>query len=138
MIFLGRKVLILLLALSFLIMSSCTGAVEKERLEVTGARYEASGSPLCAGEVKNISPQAINNLRVEVEFQTADGNRVRVNTGNVSPAALAPNAISKFSVPYVKGSHDSAVVNCKVLEFKFPESGPVFHIDKSSAQPAPQ
>ena len=86
MTFFGRKALILLLGLSSLAASSCAPDVEKERLEVSGVRYEASGSPLCAGEVKNISSQEIINLQIEVEFQNGDGNRVRVNTGSVSPA----------------------------------------------------
>jgi hypothetical protein len=130
----GRKALILLLGLSSLAASSCTPEVEKERLEVSGVRYEASGSPLCAGEVKNISSQEINNLQVEVEFQNGDSNRVRVNTGNITPAALAPNMSGNFSVPYVKGSNDPAVVTCKPLKFKSPDSGPVLHLDKSSAK----
>jgi hypothetical protein len=72
--------------------------------------------------VKNISSQEIINLQVEVEFQNEDGNRVRVNTGSVSPAALAPNTSGNFSVPYVKGSNDPAVVRCKALGFKSPDS----------------
>jgi hypothetical protein len=101
-------------------------------------RYEASGSPLCAGEVKNISSQEIINLQVEVEFQNGDSNRVRVNIGNIAPAALSPNTTGNFSVPYVKGSNDPAVVKCKPLEFKSPDSSPVLHIDKSSAKSVSQ
>lgn len=138
MTFFGRKVLILLLGLSSIVVSSCAPDVEKERLEVSGVRYEASGSPLCMGEVKNISSQEINNLQVEVEFQNGDGNRVRVNTGSITPAALAPNSSGNFSVPYLKGSNDPVVVNCKPLEFKSPDSGPVLHIDKSSAKAVSQ
>jgi len=51
MTFFGRKVLMFLLGLSFFVASSCAPDVEKERLELSGVRYEASGSPLCIGEV---------------------------------------------------------------------------------------
>lgn len=127
MTFFGRKMFIPLLGIFSLVVSSCAPDMKKERLEVSGVRYEAIGSPLCIGEVKNISSQAINNLQVEVEFQNVDGNRVRVNTGSVSPTPLAPNMSGSFSVPYMRGSNDSAVVKCKVSEFKSPESGTALH-----------
>jgi len=132
--FLGRKALILLLGLSSYVASSCTPDAKNERLEVIGVRYEASGAPLCAGEVKNISSQEIINLQVEVEFENGDGSRVRVNTGSIAPTALAPNMNGNFSVPYVKGPNDPAVVKCKPIGFKSPDSGPVLHLDKSSAK----
>lgn len=138
MTFFRRKVLILLLGLSSFVVSSCAHDVEKQRLEVSEVRYEASGSPLCTGEVKNNSSQAINNLQVEVEFEKEDGNRVRVSTGGVTPTALAPNTSGNFSVPYMRGPNDPAVVKCKVLGFKSPESGTVLHIDKSSAKAVSQ
>jgi hypothetical protein len=138
MTFFGRKVLLLLLGLSFSMISSCAPEVQKERLEVSGVRYEASGSPLCIGEVKNISSQAINNLQVEVEFQNGGGNRVRVNTVSVSPTALAPNTGGNFSVPYMRGPNDPAVVKCKVLELNSPESGTLLHIDKGSVKSVSQ
>lgn len=138
MTFFGRKVMILLLGLSSPVVSSCAPDVEKEKLEVSGVRYEASGSTLCAGGVKNISSQAISNLQVEVEFQSGDGDRVRVNIGGVSPTALSPNSSGNFSVPYVKGSNDPVVVKCKPLYFKSPDSGTVLHIDKSSGESVSQ
>ena len=107
-------------------------------MEVSGVRYEASGSALCSGEVKNISSQAISNLQVGVEFQNGDGNRVRVNTGGVSPNVIAPNSSGNFSVSYVKGSNDPVVVKCKPLYFKSPDSGMVLHIDKSSGESVSQ
>lgn len=138
MIFFRRKVLILLLGLSSFVVSSCAPDVEKQRLEASVVHYEASGSPLCAGEVKNISSQAIDNLQVEVEFQNGEGDRVRVNTGGVTPTALASNSSGNFSVPYARGSNDPAVVKCKVLGFKSPDSGTVLHIDNSSAKAVSQ
>jgi len=134
----GRKALFLLLGLSACGVSSCAPNPQSERLEVSGARYEASGSPLCAGEVKNISSREIINLQVEVEFQNGEGNRVRVNTGGVSPAALAPDTGGNFAVPYVKGPNDPPVVKCKTLGFRSPDGGPVLHLDKSSAKSVSQ
>jgi hypothetical protein len=66
------------LILCALMFSSCSGSADNNaQLEVTDARYESSETLRCIGEVKNISPAALGNLKVEVEFETANGDPVR-------------------------------------------------------------
>ena len=100
------------------LLISCGPPSVSRSLEVTTIRYDTTNLTDCGGEVKNISPHAINNLQLEVEFQNADGNRVRTSTANISPSSLAANAIGSFSVPYQRGSNDPPVIRCRVVEFQ--------------------
>ena len=120
-----------LFILCALLFSSCSsGADNSAQLEVIDLRYESSETSHCAGEVKNISSLPLNNLKVEVEFQTANGERVREKTAELAQSALEPNASSNFSVPYLKGSNDSTVVTCRVLRFKIDEDRAILHLKR--------
>ena len=130
-----RKIVLLFVCAG--LHSSCDPAALKESLEVTNLRYNTSATPHCAGMVKNISAQAINNLEVQVEFHNADGNRVRTSTEGVSPKTLAPGTSSDFSVPYQKGSNDPPVVSCRVVEFRSSDGGLLLYRDRSGATPSP-
>jgi hypothetical protein len=131
------KVLLIAFGLAACSLSSCGPAALKESLEVASVSYDTSGTPHCAGQVRNNSPQVINDLQVQVEFQNADGNRVRTGTESVSPNNLAPGISGSFSVPYQKGSNDPPVVRCRVVEFKSSDGGLVPHSDKSVSSPGP-
>jgi hypothetical protein len=85
----------------------------------------------CIGEVKNISSAPLNNLKVEVEFLMANGERVRGNTVDLTQKELQPNTGSNFSAPYLKGSNDPQVVRCKVVRFKTDGDGTILHINRS-------
>ena len=132
-----KRKIVLLFVLCAGLLSACEPAALKESLEVTDLRYNTSATPHCAGLVKNISAQAINNLEVQVEFHNADGNRVRTGTEGVSPKMLAPGTSSGFSVPYQKGSNDPPVVGCRVVEFKSSDGGLLLYRDRSGATPSP-
>jgi hypothetical protein len=125
-----RKIVLLFVCAG--LHSSCDPAALKESLEVTNLRYNTSATPHCAGMVKNISAQAINNLEVQVEFHNADGNRVRTSTEGVSPKTLAPGTSSDFSVPYQKGSNDPPVVSCRVVEFRSSDGGLLLYRDRTA------
>ena len=100
------------------LLISCGSPSVSRSLEVTTTRYDTTNLTNCEGEVKNISPHSLNNLEVEVEFQNADGNRVRASAANISPSSLAANAIGSFSVSYQRGSNDPPVIRCRVVEFR--------------------
>ena len=99
-------------------LGACGPPPIKRSLEVTALRYDTTNLTECGGDLKNVSRQPINDLQVQVEFQNADRNRVRIATGSVSPTSLGPNAVGSFSVPYVKGSNDPPVVRCRAIEFR--------------------
>lgn len=121
------------LILCALLFSSCSGGADNSaQLEVTDVRYESSETSRCIGEVKNISPAALGNLKVEVEFQTANGDPVRRSTVELPQRELRPNTGSNFSAPYLKGANDSQVVSCRVLKFKTDGDGTIFHINPSA------
>ena len=126
-----RKILLLVFGLFAGFLSSCGPAALKESLEASSVRYDTSGTPHCVGQVRNISPQAINNLEVQIEFQNIDGNRVRTGTESSSPKTLTPGTSGCFSVPYLKGSNDPPVVKCKIVEFNSSDGEPLLHTDKS-------
>lgn len=120
------------LILCTLLFSSCSsGADSNAQLEVTNVRYEAVETSRCIGEIKNISSVPLNNLKVEVEFQMANGERVRGNTIDLTQKDLQPNTGSNFSVPYLKGSNDPQVVACRVLRCKTDGDGTILHINRS-------
>jgi hypothetical protein len=98
--------------------AACGPSPIKRSLEVTALRYDTTNLTDCGGDVRNISPHTISDLQVQVEFQNADRNRVRIATGSVSPTSLGPNAVGSFSVSYVKGSNDPPVVRCRAIEFR--------------------
>jgi hypothetical protein len=101
------------LILCTLLFSSCSsGADSNAQLEVTDVRYESMETSRCIGEVKNISSAPLNNLKVAVEFQMANGERVRGITVDLSQRELQPNTGSNFSAPYLKGTNDPQVVGC--------------------------
>lgn len=128
--------LLLVLGMSAFSVISCGPAALKKSLEVTSVSYDASDAPHCVGQVRNLSPQTINDLQVQVEFQNADRDRVRTGTERVSPKAVAPGASGSFSVPYQKGSTDPPVVSCRVVEFKSANGELLSHSDKT-ASPGP-
>ena len=136
MISIKRKI-VLLFVLCAGLLSSCDQPALKESLEVTNLRYNTSATPHCAGVVRNISAQAINNLEVQIEFHNADGNRVRTGTEGVSPKTLAPGTSGGFSLPYRKGSNDPPVVGCRVVEFKSSDGGLLLYRDTSGATLSP-
>lgn len=115
---------------------SCEPAALTKNLEVISVSYDPADVPRCAGQVRNLSPQIINDLQVQVEFQNADRNRVRTGTERVSPKAVAPGASGSFSVPYQKGSTDPPVISCRVVEFKSANGELLSHTDKT-ASPGP-
>jgi hypothetical protein len=120
------------LILCALLFSSCArGADSNIQLEITAVRYESTEAPHCVGEVKNISSVPLNNLKVEVEFQTANGERVRGKTVDLTQKDLQPNTDSNFSAPYLKGSNDPQVVGCRVLRLKTDGDGTILHINRS-------
>ncbi len=108
----------ILLSLLIGVLISCGTPSASRRLEVTALRYDTTNLTNCEGEVKNISPHSISNLQVEVEFQNADGNRIRTSTVNISSSNMAANTVGSFSVPYQRGSNDPPVVRCRVVEFR--------------------
>jgi len=123
------RLLVFVVFASFL--SSCGPTALKETLEASSVRYDASGTPHCVGQVRNISRQAINNLEVQIEFQNIDGNRVRTGAESSSPKSLTPGTSGSFSVPYLKGPNDPPVVKCKIVEFSSSDGEPLLHTDKS-------
>ena len=128
--------LLLVLGMSAFNVISCGPAALNKSLEVTAVSYDTSDAPHCAGQVRNLSAQTINDLQVQVEFQNADRNRVRTGTERVSPKAVASGASGSFSVPYQKGSTDPPVVSCRVVQFKSASGELLSHSDKT-ASPGP-
>lgn len=114
----ARITLLAMIGLAVCAFAACGPSPMKRKLEVTATRYDTTNLTECGGQVRNISPDAIIDLQVQVEFQNADGNRVRTATGPVSPATLAPGQLGAFSVPYLKGSNDPPVVRCRAIEFR--------------------
>lgn len=121
-----------LLVLCALLLSSCTGGPDViAQLEVTEIRYEQAATSHCSGTVKNISPEQLNKVKVDIEFQTENGERVRVNRVDLPRSELSPKADSNFSTPYLKGPNDPQVSRCRVLRFKTDEGGTINHINKA-------
>ena len=120
------------LILCALLFSSCSNRSDSNpQLELIDVRYESVETSRCIGEVKNISSAPLNNLKVEVEFLMANGERVRGNTVDLTQKELQPNTGSNFSAPYLKGSNDPQVVGCKVVRFKTDGDGTILHINRS-------
>ena len=117
-----------LCVLLFISCSDTPGA--NAQLEITSLRYESSETSRCVGEIKNISPQPLSNLKVEVEFKTENGGRVRGSIVDLPKGALAPSASISFIVPYIKGPNDSHVRACGVLKVKTEEGGALLHIER--------
>jgi hypothetical protein len=128
-----RKIFLVIVGLSAAFLYSCGPAALKESLELITLSYGTSDGPHCAGDVKNISAQVINNLQVQVEFQNRDGNRVRTGEESVTPKALAPDTSGSFFIPYLKGLNDPPVVGCRVVQFTSSGGGPLPYTDKSGA-----
>lgn len=128
-----HSLLVLTLGLSVANLISCDPAALKKNMEVTSVSYDTSDVPRCAGQVRNVSSQIINDSQVQVEFQNADRNRVRTATESVSPKTLAPGASGSFSVPYQRGSTDPPVVSCRVMEFKSANGELLSHSDKTES-----
>lgn len=125
--FLRYSKLVVLFALLF---SSCTGGQDvTAQLEVTETRYQPAEPLHCSGTVKNISSGQLSNLKVDVEFQTGNGDRVRVGTVDLAQNEISPNASSNFSAPYLKGHNDPQVARCRVLTFKNNEGEIINHIN---------
>ena len=127
-----KSILFAAFGLAVCTFTGCGPSAVKRSLEVTMMRYDTTNLTDCGGAVKNISPHSINNLQVQVEFQNADGNRVRTETGSVSPTSLAPSAIGSFSVHYLKGSKDPPIVRCRAIEFES-DGVQLVHEDDTSA-----
>jgi hypothetical protein len=122
-----------LLILCALLFSSCSGGADSNaQLEVTDVRYESSETSRCVGEIKNVSQQPLSNLKVEVEFRTENGSRVRGSIVELPESTLAPNAGMNFSAPYIKGHNDSQVTTCGVLRIKTAEGGTLMHLERSA------
>jgi hypothetical protein len=114
-----------------LVFISCSGVPEENgRLEITGLRYDSSETPRCVGDIKNISAQPLSNLKIEVEFRTENGGRVRGSILDLPGSTLAPNASANFSAPYVKGANDSQVSACGVLRIRTQEGETLPHIER--------
>ena len=113
----ARTILLATSALAMFAFTACGPSPIKRSLEVTALRYATTNLTDCGGDVRNISPHTISDLQVQVEFQNAVGNRVRMGTGQVSPPTLTPSSIGRFIVPYLKGSNDPPVVRCRAIEF---------------------
>jgi len=128
-----RSLLVLTLGLSVANLISCEPATLKKNLEVTSVSYDTADVPRCAGQVRNVSSQIITDLRVQVEFQNEDRNRVRTATESVSPKTLAPGESGSFSVPYQRGSTDPPVVSCRVVEFSSANGELLLHSDKTAS-----
>ena len=110
---------------------SCSSAPDENvRLEVMGLRYDSSETPRCVGEIKNISPQPLSNLKLEVEFRTENGSRVRGSILELPGSTLTPNASANFTAPYVKGGNDSQVSTCGVLRVRTQEGETLLHIER--------
>ena len=90
----ARSALFTTFGLALCAFTACGPSPIKRSLEVTALRYDTTNLTDCGGEMRNISPHAITDLHVLVEFQNADGNRVRTGTSGVSPATLTPGARS--------------------------------------------
>ena len=119
-----------LLILCALLTTACSGdSNSTAKLEVIDAHYEAAETSRCIGEVKNISPSPLGNLKVEVEFLTTNGDLVRRNTVDLSEKDMQPNTGSRFSAPYLKGANDPQVVRCRVLRFKTDGAGAILHLN---------
>jgi hypothetical protein len=117
--------------LCVLLFISCSGTpADNVQLEITSLRYESSETSRCIGEIKNISQQPLSNLKVEVEFKTDNGGRVRGSIVDLPKGALAPSASVNFSVPYIKGPNDSQVNACGVLKVKTEEGSALLHIER--------
>ena len=114
----ARTTLLATFGLALCAFTACGPSPTKRSLEVTALRYDTTNLTDCGGDVRNISPHTITDLQVHVEFQNADGNRVRTGIGSVSPTNLAPNGIGSFTVGYLKGSNDPPVVRCRPIEFQ--------------------
>ncbi|HWT03562.1 MAG TPA: hypothetical protein VN256_25155 [Pyrinomonadaceae bacterium] len=97
---------------------------------MTSLRYESAETPRCVGELTNISSRPLSDLKVEVEFRTENGSRVRGVIIDLSDGPLAPNAGVNFIAPYVKGPNDSQVSACRVLRVKSPEGGTLLHVER--------
>lgn len=127
-----KSILFAAFGLAVCAFTTCDPPPVRRSLEITALRYDTTNLTDCGGKVRNISPNTISNLQVQVEFQNADGNRVRTQTGSVSPASLAPSAIGSFSVHYLKGSNDPPIVRCRAIEFES-DGVQLVHEDDTSA-----
>jgi hypothetical protein len=114
-----------------LLFISCSGSPDdKAQLEVSGLRYESAETSRCVGGVKNISQRPLGGLKVEVEFRTENGSRVRGVVIDLPDGPLAPNTGVNFTAPYVKGPNDSQVSACGVLRVKTQEGGTLLHVER--------
>ena len=119
------------LILCALLFSSCSsGADSNAQLEVIDVRYESSETSRCIGEIRNISPQPLGKLKVEVEFRTENGGRVRSGIFDLPESPLSPNASINLIAPYIKGTNDSQVSTCGVLRVKTQEDGALLHTER--------
>lgn len=114
----ARTTLLATFGLALCALTACGPSPIKRSLEVTALRHDTTNLTDCGGDVRNISPHTISDLQVQVEFQNADGNRVRTATGGLSPTSLGPRAVGSFSVGYPKGPNDPPVVRCRPIEFQ--------------------
>ena len=86
----------LLISFAFLFSSCASGTDSHAPLEVTSVHYESVETLHCNGEVKNISAAPFSELKVEVEFQMENGERVRGNTVDLAQREIQPNTGSTF------------------------------------------
>ena len=98
----ARTALFTTFGLALCVFAACGPSPIKRSLEVTALRYDTTNLTECGGDLKNISHQPINDLQVQVEFQNADGNRVRIATGMRSPTSLVERG-RQFFCPLREG-----------------------------------
>src|SRR5262245_7014846 len=101
---LRKRLAFLLVGFTSGLLISCGTSLPGKRLEVTALRYDTSNLTSCDGDVKNVSASGLEGLQVQVEFQNAEGNRVRTGHAEVMPSSIAAGRAARFSVPYQKGS----------------------------------
>ncbi len=105
-------------------------------LELMSWRWAQTASDMFVevnGEVRNVSDEKLDALRVTAEFRTKDGTLITTEDGMVESSPLLPEQTSSFKI---MGRYNSEMATCN-LRFKTIWGTEIDYTDKSKTNTPP-